>query len=122
MPDKKSKKPPRLLTKHLSLGIPTNVAIGPLGFRAELNVDPKGGRSRSLFDDRKVDRADSTTTPDEDNPGPSRVIPIELDAGSQVPHMRGGPSTAVEVDEAIEPGKYRTGECFNSRPQPSVFT
>ena len=36
--------------------------------------------------------------------------------------MRGGPSTTVEVDEVIEPGKYRTGECFNSRLQPSVFT
>ena len=39
---KKSKEPLRPLAKHLLWGIPTNIAAGPLGFRAELDVNPKG--------------------------------------------------------------------------------
>ena len=30
--------------RHASLGIPTNIAVGQLGFRAELDVDPEGGQ------------------------------------------------------------------------------
>ena len=36
---KKSSKPPQ---QDLALGILTNTAVGPIGFRAELDVDPKG--------------------------------------------------------------------------------
>ena len=53
MSDKKSKKPPKSLTKHLFLGIPTNIAVGPLGFQAELNVNAKGERSRPSFDNHQ---------------------------------------------------------------------
>lgn len=42
MSDKKSKKSSKLPLKHLLLGIPTNIAAGPLGFRAELDIKPKG--------------------------------------------------------------------------------
>ena len=42
MSDKKTKKPVKTLAKNLLLGIPTNIAAGPLGFRAELDIDPKG--------------------------------------------------------------------------------
>ena len=47
-PDKKSKKPPKLSQKHIVLGIPTNIAVGPLGFRAELDIGPKGEQGRSI--------------------------------------------------------------------------
>lgn len=46
MPAKKSKKPSKL-PKSLLLGIATNVAVGPLGFRAALDINPKGDRNRS---------------------------------------------------------------------------
>jgi len=44
---KKSLKPPQ---KYIHLGIPINIAVGPLGFRAELDTDPKGDRGRSHRD------------------------------------------------------------------------
>ena len=48
MSHKKSKKEPfRPLAKHLFFGIPANIAVGPLGFRAELDVNPKGEPSCS---------------------------------------------------------------------------
>ena len=37
------KKPKSLPKKHLLFGIPINIAAGPLGFRTELDTDPKGG-------------------------------------------------------------------------------
>jgi len=40
--DKKSKKSFKSSQRHISLGIPTNIAAGPLGFRAELDIGPKG--------------------------------------------------------------------------------
>ena len=32
------------------MGIPTNIAVGPLGFRADLDIGPKGERNRSYRD------------------------------------------------------------------------
>jgi len=43
--DKKSKKSFKSSQRHISLGIPTNIAAGPLGFRAELDIGPKGESS-----------------------------------------------------------------------------
>jgi len=40
--DKKRKKSPKPSQKHIHLGIPINIAIAPLGFRAELDTDFKG--------------------------------------------------------------------------------
>jgi len=42
MVGKKSKKSFTPSKKHLLLGIPSNIAVGPLGFRAELDIDPEG--------------------------------------------------------------------------------
>ena len=42
MVGKKSKKSFTPSQKHLLLGIPSNIAVGPLGFRAELDIDPEG--------------------------------------------------------------------------------
>ena len=44
MPGKKSKKPFKFFTTH-SLAIPANIAVGPLGFRAVVDVNPEGERN-----------------------------------------------------------------------------
>ena len=48
MVNKKSKKPFGFFTAS-SLGVPTNIAVGPLGFRAALDADAKGEQNRSLI-------------------------------------------------------------------------
>ena len=60
--DKKSKKSLKSSQRHISLGIPTNVAVGPLGFRAELDVGPKGEQRHSRYQDLEVARPDLTRT------------------------------------------------------------
>ena len=47
---KKSKKSRKSSQRHLSLGIPANIAAGPLGFRAELDIGPDGEQARSDCD------------------------------------------------------------------------
>lgn len=44
--DKKAKKSSKYSQRALFLGIPTNIAAGPLGFRAELDAGPKGEQNR----------------------------------------------------------------------------
>ena len=66
---KKSLKP----FQHIFLGIPTNVAAGPLGFRAELDIGPKGEKSRPHHDS-ETDRPDPTGTPDEKDTRASRIV------------------------------------------------
>jgi hypothetical protein len=66
---KKSPKPPK---KHIHLGIPTNIAAGPLGFRAELDTDPIVGNQNRTHRDPEPDRLNPTVALDENNPGPSR--------------------------------------------------
>ena len=39
---KKAKKPPKPPQQNIAFGIPTNIAVGPLGFRAELDIDSTG--------------------------------------------------------------------------------
>jgi hypothetical protein len=40
--DKKSKKSPKPSQQHTILGVPANIAAGPLSFRAGLGIGPKG--------------------------------------------------------------------------------
>ena len=40
--DRIRKKSPKPSKKKIHLGIPTNIATGPLGFQADLNIDPSG--------------------------------------------------------------------------------
>ena len=47
----------------------TNIAVGPLGFQAEVDIDPKGEKS-ILPRAGSAGRADSTSILDEDNPEP----------------------------------------------------
>lgn len=48
--DKKPKKSLKPSQRHISLGIPTNIAVGPLGFQAELDIGPEGEQSHSHDD------------------------------------------------------------------------
>ena len=74
MVGKKSKKLQKRFQKHLFLGIPTNIAVGPLGFRAELDTDPIGDKNRPRHN-LAADRSDSSIAMlDENNPGPSRIV------------------------------------------------
>lgn len=40
--NRKSKKSHKSLQRHIAHGIPANTAVGPLGFRVELDIGPKG--------------------------------------------------------------------------------
>ena len=70
---KKSKKSLKPSQRHVSLGIPTNIAAGPLGFRAELDTGSGGKSSRSCHDPG-ADRPDSTVTLDEKDTRASRIV------------------------------------------------
>ena len=48
--DRRPKKSLKSSQRHVSLGIPTNIAVGPLGFQAELGIDPKGEQNHSYHD------------------------------------------------------------------------
>ena len=106
MPGKKSKKSSKAFT-NLLLGIPTNIAVGPLGFQAALDVNPKGKQDRSYFG-LSGDRADPAAILDKGNPEPSRIVPRERGSGAQDPPAP-GPSTAVETRD-IEEVDRPTGE------------
>lgn len=70
---KKSKKSPKLSQQHIFPGIVTNIAAGPLGFRAELDVDLKGEQGRS-HRDLEADRADSLTMTLDGGPRTSQIV------------------------------------------------
>ena len=42
---KKSRRPPQ---QNIAIGIPTNIAIGPLGFRVEFDIDSIGDSYQDL--------------------------------------------------------------------------
>ena len=116
MPRKKSKKPFKSLTT-LALGIPTNIAIGPLGFRAALEADPIGERNRSYH--RELDRPDLTAILDGSDPEPSRIEFCEREGEAQESHAP-GTSTAVPTHD-IEQGHHSTSECYESLPPRPMF-
>ena len=62
--DKKPKKSLKPSQRHVSMGIPTNIAVGPLGFQAELDIDSPGQQSRSCHDP-EVDGPDLTAILDD---------------------------------------------------------
>ena len=116
---KKSKKPLRPLAKHLLFGIPTNIAVGPLGFRAELGVNPQGEPNyphRGL----RVDRPDSTVSLDEKNPDPPRIVFHKRESEVQGPPVPGA-STAVAIPD-IELNDHPTSEGFKPSPSQSMLT
>ncbi|KAF9777553.1 hypothetical protein BJ322DRAFT_1096259 [Thelephora terrestris] len=91
MPAKKSKKPSKL-PKNLLLGIATNVAVGPLGFRAALDTNPK----------------------DENNPEPSRIVFCEGESGGREPPVA-GTSATVAIHDIEEVDRPEPGNIANSR-------
>lgn len=78
--DKKHKKSSIPSQRHTSIGIATNVAVGPLGFRAELDISPKGERHCS-HRDLEADRPDLTGTLDWHGARASRIV--SLNAGGE---------------------------------------
>ena len=105
---KKSPKPPKP-PKHITLGIPTNIAAGPLGFRAELDIDPKGEQNR--LSRSRTDSPDSTATLDKKSTGPSRIVVHDERRGDQA-YRPPGISTAGAVVGGDEPGNDPAGERF----------
>ena len=106
MPGKKSKKPFKFFTPPL-LAIPANIAVGPLGFRAALEVDPIGERNRSYHDG--LDQPDLTAILDGSDPEPSRIEFCEREGEAQESDAP-GTSTAVATHD-IEQGHRPTSEC-----------
>ena len=116
--DKRSKDSRKSSQRLVSLGIPTNVAIGPLGFRAELDIDPKG--ERCPYRDLEVDGPDPTTVLDEKDTRASRIVFQENKSED-----RGLPATEVPTLVAVaggtEHGNDVAGECFWSLPSRPMF-
>lgn len=106
--DKKSKKSRKTAKRHISLGIPTNIAAGPLGFRAELDIEPKG-ESRSYRD--LENQPDSTVTPDKNDTRASRIVFQDKKREDQG-HSAPGTSAAGAVVCGGEHGDDPTSECF----------
>ena len=108
--DKKSKDSRKSSQRLLSLGIPTNVAIGPLGFRAELDIGPKGEPSRP-YRDLEADGPDLIVVPDEKDTRASRIVFQESKNED-----RGLTATEIPAPVAVvggtEHGNDTAGECF----------
>ena len=101
---RKSKKPLKSTPKNLLFGIPANIAAGPLGFRAELDVESEGGWICSYHDWRQ-DRRDSTLILDGNNPRPSWITFGEKQSGAEGPSV---PGTQATVDDVVS-GERPTG-------------
>jgi hypothetical protein len=109
--DKKPRKSIQSSQRHVALGIPTNIAVGPLGFRAELDIGPKGKQSRS-YRDLEADRPDSTVTLDEESPRVSRIVF----------HDKRGKDQELPALETSTPGEYRSRKVSGlMRPMELIF-
>ena len=116
--DKKSKDSRKSSRGLISLGIPTNVAIGPLGFRAELDIG-QGERCRP-YRDLEADGPDPTVVPDEKDTRASRIVFQANKDGDR------GPSTSevpmpVAVVGGTEHENDAAGESFWSLPLRPMF-
>ena len=108
--NKKNKKSDKSSQRHLSLGIPANVAVGPLGFRAELGISSEGEQDRS-YRDLVANRPDLTVVSDERDTKASRII-FRHENEDQVP-----PAPETSTSAAIVDGNEHDGlmsEHFNS--------
>jgi len=109
MSDKESRKSLKPPQQHISLGIiPSNIAVGPLGFRAELATDTKSEQSR--YHDLEADGPDSTVVLDRDT-GALRIVPQEnKDEGQRLAFTE--VSTPDAVVGGTEQGNDPTSEHF----------
>ena len=100
---KKSPKPPQ---RHISLGIiPSNIAVGPFGFRAEL-----AAAAKSEYSFRSVDSPDSTMLLDKDTRA-LRIVSQENESEDQGPAVT-EVSTPGPVVGGTEQGNDPTSERF----------
>ncbi|KAF9787448.1 hypothetical protein BJ322DRAFT_1218157 [Thelephora terrestris] len=81
MAKKKSNKPLKTSTSHLLLGISANIAAGPLGFRAELDLNPA----------------------DEKNPTASRIVFCERQSEAEGPPAPGTSYPVVAIGDTEQP-------------------
>jgi len=110
MSDKESKKLPKPPQRHISLGlIPSNVAVGPVGFRAEPATDTKSEQSRS-YHDLEADGPDSTMALDKKDTRALRIVSQEKneDQGPTVTEV----STPNAVVDGAEQGNGPTSKRF----------
>ena len=103
--DKKPKKSLKSSQRHASLGIPTNIAVGPLGFQAELDTDSQGQQSRSCRD-LEVDGPDLTAILDDKDPRASRIVFHDKkseDQGSAVTNVLATGSVVKSSEQGGDP-------------------
>ena len=108
--DKKSKKSLKISQQHTSLGIPANIAVGPLGFRADLDIGPKGeqGRSYHVLD---ADWLNLTVVLDEEDTRVSRIVFRE----------NKGKGRALPAPETSTPGAVVGGDEQKTGPISECF-
>jgi len=116
--DKKSKKSFQSSQRHTSLGIPTNTAVGPFGFRVVLDIGLKGEQDRSCPGADRSDRL--TVTPGEEDARASRIVFRETKSEGQAL-----PIPETSVTGAVVGDKY--GNCplggySRSLPSRPMFT
>lgn len=102
---KKPERSHRPSQQHISLGIPTNVAVGPVGFKAELDTGSIRERCRSPYD-LEVDRPDATVTLDENDTRASRIVSRDTKSGGGGPPA---PETSI-AGTMIGDDKHGNGE------------
>ena len=110
MVGKKSKKLPKPFRKHIFLGVPTNIAAGPLGFRAELDTNLIGKKNSSRHD-LVAGRSDSLVAmPDENSPGPSRIVFHNKNEDQDL-HASETSTTGGVIDHGTEHRNDLAGKC-----------
>ena len=115
-----SRKPKKSL-KHSQrvLGIPTNIAAGPLGFRAELDTSPKGEKNRD-YQDLEADLTDSTVALGKNNnKGLQIVFQGTTGEGQALPAPE--ISTPDAVVSGADHGGDPPSERFRSLPSALTF-
>ena len=116
---KKPKKSLKYSQRDIFLGIPTSIAAGPLGFRAELDIGPEGEKNPA-HQDLEVDSTDSTVAPDGESSRGSRIVfQGKTDEDQELPAPEISTPDAVVSDTDHGPGP--SGECFRSLPSELTF-
>ena len=109
---KKSKKPQKYSQRDIFPGILTNTAVGPLGFRTQLDIAPKGEQNRS-HQNLDIDWTDPTVAPDEESGGVSRIVFQGKTDGIQEPPAPETPIPgAVDIDDT-DHGHDQSSERFH---------
>ena len=117
---KKSKKSLKSSQGHTPPGIPINVAAGPPGFRADLDIGPAGEQDRPHLGLR-ADRPDLTVALDERDTRGSRVV-FQEDKGEDQEFAVAEDPTPGTMVSGTEHGGDTTSECFRSLPSQPIFT